>query len=322
MKYGFTLPSRGPLASPGNLSAIAKHGEDLGFHMMMFPDHIVMPRRIESPYPYTPSGVFPGTDNDECMEQLTTLTFLAGQTKTIRLVPCVMVVPHRSPVHTAKILATMDVLSGGRLTVGVGAGWLREEFEALQTPPFEDRGKVTDEYIQVFKELWTNDTPNYDGQYCKFSDITFWPKPIQKPHPPIWIGGESHRAMRRAAELGNGWQPVGTNNQIPLADPDRLQAAIHELRSYLARRGRTPESMEITTRMHGYDLRIETNHSDHDRPVFSGNAEQIASDIRRFEEMGVTNLVAAFGPTATIANSRDEMMRNMEALATKVWPQV
>ena len=129
MNFGFMLPSRGPLSQPENLSVIAKRGEELGYSFMMFPDHIVMPRDVSSRYPYTNSGVFPGTDTGETMEQLTTLAFLAGQTSTIRLVTSVMVVPHRSPVATAKVLSTLDILSRGRLTLGVGTGWLEEEFQ-------------------------------------------------------------------------------------------------------------------------------------------------------------------------------------------------
>ena len=190
MNFGFMLPSRGPLTRPESLSVIAKRGEELGYDFIMFPDHIVIPRNVSSQYPYSTSGVFPGTDNSETMEQLTTLAFLAGQTSLIRLVTSVMVVPHRSPVVTAKVLSTLDVLSRGRVTVGVGTGWLEEEFQALETQPFAERGAVTDEYIQVFKELWTSDSPRFDGKYCRFSNIDFLPKPIQKPHPPIWVGGE------------------------------------------------------------------------------------------------------------------------------------
>ena len=190
MKYGLMLPSRGPLAGPESLSAIAKRAEELGYHVLMFPDHIVMPTHTDSQYPCSESGVFPSADNNETMEQLTTLAFLAGQTKSIRLVTSVMIVPHRPPVLTAKILSTIDILSQGRINVGVGVGWLKEEFEALQTPPFEERGAITDEYIRAFKELWTQDEPNFQGKYCQFSNINFLPKPVQKPHPPIWVGGK------------------------------------------------------------------------------------------------------------------------------------
>lgn len=323
MKYGIMLPSRGDLARPENIIPIAQKAEGLGFAVMMFPDHVVLPNEVDSPYPYTRSGVFPGTDNNEAMEQLTVLSFLAGQTESIRLVTSVMIVPHRPPVLTAKVLSTLDVLSKGRLTVGVGVGWLQKEFETLQTPPFEERGAVTDEYIRIFRELWTSDSPGFDGRYCSFSDISFLPKPVQKPHPPIWVGGESRRAMRRAAELGDGWQPIGTNNRHPLANPEQLSAAITRLDGYVERAGRPQGSVEVVCRMHGYSLETNGDRYDSaDRPVFAGSAAQIASDIRRYEDMGVSHLIASFGPVAQIASSREEMVQDMEELADQVWPKV
>ena len=323
MKYGIMLPSRGDLARPENIIPIARKAEELGFAVMLFPDHIVLPNEVDSPYPYTQTGVFPGTDNNEAMEQLTVLSFLAGQTESIRLVTSVMIVPHRPPVLTAKILSTIDVLSNGRVTVGVGVGWLRKEFEALQTPPFEERGAVTDEYIRIFKELRTSESPSFEGEYCSISDLSFLPKPVQEPHPPIWVGGESRRAMRRAAELGDGWQPIGTNNRHPLADPEQLAAAMTRLDRYVEQAGRRKGSVEVICRMHGY--RLETNGGGADsaeRPTFPGSPAQIASDIRRYEEMGVSHLIASFVPVAQLASSREEMIRDMEGLADQVWPRV
>ena len=322
MKYGIMLPSRGPLARPDSLSAIARRAEELGYHIMMFPDHIVLPRQTGSQYPYSESGVFPGTDNNETMEQLTTLAFLAGQTKTIRLVTSVMIVPHRSPVVTAKVLSTIDVLSQGRITVGVGVGWLKEEFEALQTPPFEDRGAITDEYIRAFKELWTQDEPSFQGKYCQFSNISFLPKPVQKPHPPIWVGGESRRAIRRAAELGDGWQPIANNSSFPLSTPEQLAEGIKRLSIYVERAGRPPRSVEIVCRMPGYSLKPNDNRPYPDRSVFNGTADEIASDIRRYAKMGVGHLVASFVPVAHLANSTEEMLSDMEEFANRVWPRV
>ncbi len=164
MKYGFTLPGRGPMATPENLGIIARHGEELGYYCLMASDHIVVPNEISSTYPYTEGGEFPGSVTGESMEQLTVLAFLAGQTKTIRLGTSVMIVPHRNPVVTAKALATLDVLSQGRVIVGVGVGWMQEEFEALGLPPFQERGAVTNEYIRAFKELWTSDNPSFQGE--------------------------------------------------------------------------------------------------------------------------------------------------------------
>ena len=153
MKFGFYLPTSGPTARPEPLAEMARQGDALGFHSMVIADHIVLPREIESTYPYTLDGVYPGAAVGECLEQLTVLTFLAGITRQIRLVPSVMIVPYRNPVVTAKMLATLDVLSNGRVTLGVGVGWMEEEFQALAAPPFADRGAVTNEYLQIFKEL-------------------------------------------------------------------------------------------------------------------------------------------------------------------------
>ena len=316
------LPSRGPLTRPENLSVIAKRGEELGYGFIMFPDHIVMPRNVSSQYPYSQSGVFPGTDNSETMEQLTTLAFLAGQTSSIRLVTSVMVVPHRSPVVTAKVLSTLDVLSQGRVTVGVGTGWLEEEFQALQTQPFEERGAVTDEYIQVFKELWTSDSPEFDGKYCQFSNIDFLPKPVQKPHPPIWVGGEGRRAIRRAAQLGDGWQPLGNNNQFPTATAEDLAVGLKRLDVELERAGRATGSLEVTSRMLGYALKKDGGAPSSGRMAFAGTAEQIASDIRQFHDLGVDNLVPSFHGVAGLADSLDAMLQDMEDFAGDVIPKV
>ena len=122
----------------------------------------------------------------------------------------------------AKQLATLDVLSKGRVVVGIGVGWMREEFAALGLPPFAERGAVTDEYLQIFKELWTSQNPSFQGQYCQFDDLDFLPKPVQQPHPPIWVGGESRRALQRTARYANGWYPIAANPQFPMATPEPI----------------------------------------------------------------------------------------------------
>ncbi|HXH14370.1 MAG TPA: TIGR03619 family F420-dependent LLM class oxidoreductase [Alphaproteobacteria bacterium] len=322
MKYGFTLPGRGPLATPDSLAAIAKRGEQLGYHLLLFGDHIVVPRRISSPYPYTESGEFPGSASGQAMEQLTVLAFLAGQTQTIRLVTSVIIVPHRNPLVAAKALATLDVLSKGRLVVGVGVGWMQEEFETLGLPPFKERGAVTDEYIRAFKELWTSDDPSFEGKYCRFSNISFLPKPVQKPHPPIWVGGESRRALRRTAELGNGWYPIGSNPRYPLGEPEQLAAALQQLAAYAEAAGRAPHEIEVIYRTADYQLnpdgRAATSPMGARRP-FVGNADDIAADIRRYEAMGVGYLIVDFG---RLSRDLSEMLQHMETLATQVWPRV
>lgn len=317
MKYGFTLPGRGPLATPETLGRIARRGEELGYDAVFTGDHILVPRNIASPYPYTESGEFPGSPSGESMEQLTLLAFLAGQTAAIRLVTSVIIVPHRNPLVAAKALATLDVLSGGRLVVGVGVGWMREEFEALGLPPFEERGAVTDEYIRAFKELWTSDAPEFDGKYVRFRDISFLPKPVQQPHPPIWVGGESRPALRRTAELADGWYPLGSNPTFPMATPQQLAAGLERLAAYARRFGRDPAEIDTIYRTHQFELLSQP--ADGDRRPFVGSAEQIAADIRQYQELGVSALVLDFLRQTEDLNL---MLERMEAFATQVWPLV
>ena len=317
MKYGFTLPGRGPLASPERLGIIARKGEELGFDALLTGDHILVPRNISSVYPYTEGGEFPGSPSGESMEQITLLSYIAGQTSKIRLVTSVLIVPHRNPLIAAKSLATLDVLSGGRLVVGVGVGWMREEFEALGLPPFEERGAVTDEYIRAFKVLWTEDNPSFEGKYISFDDISFLPKPVQKPHPPIWVGGESRPALRRTAELANGWYPLGSNPTFPMATAEQLKGGLARLAEYARRFGRDPSEIETIYRTHQFEL--TKTPAGADRLPFVGDADQIAGDIRQYGEMGVTSMVWDF---LRQTEDLDVMLGRMEDFATQVWPKV
>ncbi len=319
MKYGFTLPGRGPLATPERLGTLARRGEELGYDTLYTGDHILVPRSISSPYPYTESGEFPGSPSGESMEQLTLLSFLAGQTTSIRLATSVIIVPHRNPLVAAKALATLDVLSNGRLVVGVGVGWMREEFEALGLPPFEERGAVTDEYIRAFKELWTSDDPSFEGKYVKFDNISFLPKPVQKPHPPIWVGGESRPALRRTAELADGWYPLGSNPTYPMGTPEQLKAGLARLAAYARRFNRDPAEIEVIYRTHQFQLERNGGGSSGERTLFVGAAGEIASDIRQYEQIGVGSLVFDF-----VRQTQDmgEVLERMEEFATEVWPQV
>lgn len=318
MKYGFTVPGRGPLATPDMLLTIAKHGEELGFDSIQTGDHILVPKIIDSTYPYTDTGEFPGLSSGSSLEQLTLLAFLAGQTSNIRLVTSVLIVPHRNPLVAAKTLATLDVLSKGRLVVGIGVGWMKEEFEALGLPPFEERGAVTDEYLRIFKELWTNDNPSFNGKYCSFSGINFLPKPVQKPHPPLWVGGESMAAVRRAAQLCDGWYPIGSNPQFRMDTPELLNEKLQRLRTEMNKFDREPGAVNLIYRTHDYDL-SSGRPSETDRNFFTGSADQIASDIRRYEEIGVSYMVMDFGRNS---QSLEDVLGNMEDMANEVWPKV
>ena len=220
--------------------------------------------------------------------------------------------PHRNPVVTAKALATIDVLSKGRLIVGVGVGWLREEFEALDLPPFEERGAVGNEYIRAFKELWTQENPSFQGKYCNFSNIRFEPKPVQNPHPPIWVGGESPPAMRRAAALGDAWHPIGSNPRFPLMTADQLKASVDRLGSYALKAGRDPASIEVAYRVPKYSLTTERSSQ-----PFVGNVEQVLNDAREFAEAGASYLVFDFR-----SEDAQETVAIMEEFADRIMPEV
>ena len=216
-----------------------------------------------------------------------------------------MVVPHRPAVLTAKMLATIDALSNGRLTVGIGAGWLKEEFEAIGAPPFAERGAVTDEYVQAFRELWTSDDPRFAGRHVKFEGILFEPKPAQRRHPPIWVGGESPPALRRTARLGDAWYPIGTNPAHPLDSLPRYQAGIARLRKLSAEAGHNP-ALAYRCSKHGTDLPPKAG--DNERRLFSGAPNEIARDLRDFKTIGVGYVDFTFA-NATVSTTLTDMKR-------------
>jgi probable F420-dependent oxidoreductase len=305
MQIGFNAPSGGPLATPEALTRLAQGAEALGFHYATVSDHVVIPREIGAKYPYTDSGEFPASSRGERHEQLTQAMFLAARTERLRIVTSVMVVPHRPAMLAAKILSTIDVLTGGRLTVGIGAGWLREEFEALQAPDFEARGRVTDEYILAARALWTEEEPRFDGEHVRFGNIGFAPKPVQNPLP-IWVGGESGPALRRAARLGDGWYPIGTNPSHPLDSLPRYRAAIEKLHGLVRAAGRDPAALALAYRVQKYGPEVPAKAGDGERRLFSGAPVEIAADLRALKALGVGAIDFTF-PGETAEQALDAM---------------
>jgi probable F420-dependent oxidoreductase len=315
MRYGFYLPTRGQTATPEALETLLARGEALGFNSVMIADHVAFPTEIRSPYPYTVSGAFPGYG--DALEQLTLMAFVAGITTSLRLVTSVMILPYRNPVLTAKMLATVDVLSRGRVTVGVGVGWLREEFEALQAPDFDRRGAVSNEYLQIFKTLWTQDPADFAGEFYRFIGLRCLPQPVQRPHPPIWIGGHSRPALRRVAKYGDGWHPVGANPAVPLR-PQELQTALDELKRLVEAEGRDPAAITLSFKAPLYDVspagQLDTQ-AGMDRRPFSGRPEQVAEDIAIYGRLGVSELIFDFR-----SESQSESLERMEHFATVIKP--
>jgi len=316
MKIGVSIPR---LPDAEGIREFCQRAERLGFESVMAGDHIVLPVGGTNQYPYTPTGAFQRPSDEPFLETMTMLGFMAACTSEIRLGSTVLILPYRNPVVQAKMFASLDVLSGGRLIVGVGVGWCREEFEAVGCEPFDERGAVTDEYIRAFKELWTSDDPTFEGEYVSFSDIWFLPKPVQKPHPPFWVGGESRPAIRRAATLCDGWYPIGNNPAFPVGTPETLQNGMARLRRTAERAGRNPDEIQIIYRSHDYHI-TGTDTSD-DRTRFTGSGEQIAGDIREYEDMGVSYLVLDIARLSADGNL-EETLGHLEDFTTQVAAQV
>jgi len=308
MKYGFYLPTRGALAEPDALAVLVSSAEAKGFHSVMIADHIVIPIEIESKYPYTVSGEFPGLEGS--LETLTLMAFIAAKTERLRIVSSVMILPHRNPVTTAKMLATIDVLSKGRLTVGVGVGWMREEFEALHAANFDDRGAVSDEYIEIFKKLWTEDPAVHAGKFYNFEALRCQPMPVQEPHPPIWIGGHSRPALRRVARHGDGWHPVGANAAVPLTAKE-LGVSIDELKRLTEAEGRDFDSLDLSYKAGLYDTDLAQ--PDGARRSFSGTDSEVIDDIHTYEAIGISELIFDIR-----SNSLTESLERMDHFATDI----
>lgn len=316
MEFGWSLPSRGPLANRDILLKLAQKAEQLRYSSIFVSDHIVLPTRSASPYPYHPSGQFPGGSRQDYLEPLTLLTYLAAATKKIRLGTSVLIIPYRNPVHTAKTLATLDVLSGGRIILGCGVGWWEEEFVALGLTTFQERGRVTDEYLQIFKSLWTQEEPRFDGRYHRFADLTCWPRPIQKPHIPFWIGGHTEPAVRRAARLGDAWHPIGLRPPADLSPRD-FAGKVKRLHQEARKAGRDPKEIALTFRAPLGLAKKGAKSASGERSYFHGTPEEVIKDIRTYQALGVRHFVFDF----TVPDPKG-MMQTMARFAKEVRPKV
>ena len=310
--FGCSMPSRGAMSSPDSLRSLAQRAEALAYDSIWVSDHIVLPRQVASFYPYAENGVATFTPDQPYYEPIATLNFLAGCTQRVRLGTHVLIIPYRNPVTTAKQLSTLDVLSGGRVILGAGVGWMEEEFQALGLDTYAKRGAVTDEYLQLYKELWTKEFPEFQGEHFQISGAGFEPKPVQKPHIPIWIGGHTGPAIRRAAQLADGWMPIGLRPPAIL-EPEEMAAKIARLRTLTVRAGRPEDAVDVT---------FSTNVAFDDSPtqarrMMTGRPEQIASDLRQYQDLGVKNFIIGFaGDEAAV------LQDNMEKFSRQVMPLI
>src|SRR3989449_6766636 len=293
MNFGVWLPNCRHLATPDIIRGAAVRAEQLGYDSVWVSDHVVVPHANIVNF------------GETVFAPLVTLAVVAGATRRVRLGTTVLIVPYRNAVVTAKMIASLDALSGGRVVLGIGAGWVAAESAALGVP-FAERGAMTDEYLAAMQELWTSRAPSFAGKYTRFGGLVFEPKPLQKPHPPIWVGGHSKAALRRVARLGDGWHPVGANAAVPLP-PAELKALLDELSRLTVEAGRDPTSLTICYKAPVYDPQLQRLPGGERRP-FSGNPDQIAADIAAYARLGVSELVFDFR-SETLAESLERMER-------------
>src|SRR3989454_7738180 len=237
MDLGCHLPNQGPLATREALATFARAADERGVASLWVSDHVIFPRTATGS---SPGGRFPHPPDKPYLEPVITLTAAAMCTTRARLGASVFILGHRHPVVMAKMLTSIDALSQGRLIVGVGVGWWKEELEILGAP-FHQRGRQADEALRVFKALWTSDSPKFDGEFFRFRDVGFAPKPVQKPHPPIWVGGASPAAFRRVVTLGDGWH-ASPRSMAEFRD------GLGQLRKAADAHGRSWETIEISMR--------------------------------------------------------------------------
>ena len=306
MQCGLILPNLGALANPSTLTKLAVRAEELRFDGVFASDHLALPTTPGSRYPYRSDGTFPLRPDEDLLEPVTTLAYLAAITTRIKLGFSVLVLPYRHAVLNAKMLSTLDVYSGGRLIVGVGVGWMKEEFEVLDSD-YDNRGQVTDEHIRLLQALWRRDEPEFAGTYYRFTGMTMYPKPFQKPHPPIWTGGISRRALRRAAQLSDGWHGVRMT-------PHEIEKVGTQLRELRSETGRDSLQFDVSLRT-GMDL---TNSAlPQNRLPMRGSPEQVAEDVIHYREAGLTYLVLE-----PRARDESEFLEQMERFAEEVRPRL
>jgi probable F420-dependent oxidoreductase len=312
MRFGFPIPTRGDLGTLDTIRRLGQAADRFQYDSVWITDHVVIPKATNSKYPYSPDGSFDLGAAQHYLDALTVMSYLAGVTERVAIGSSVLILPYRNPMLVAKMVATLDVLSRGRAILAVGVGWMREEFAALNLTTFEERGAVTDEYIRILRELWTEEWPSFRGRFYSFDKVRFYPKPVQKPHPPIWIGGHTKAAIRRAALLGDGWHPIGLRPPAGLY-PEEFAKAVASLRDQAVAAGRDPKAIALSFRA---PLRFTDGGTPGSRTPFIGSRDQIVEDIRTYQRLGVSHLVFdVAGPSV------EAILEQLQRFAEEVRPQ-
>lgn len=306
MKIGVQVPHFGPNASPEEVLEVARRAEEMDLDALWVSDHVVFPTAANSSYPHSAKGL-PVENLSPMYEALTTLSFIAGTTTRIRLGTSILLPALRQPVLAAKMLASLDVLSGGRLVLGVGAGWLEAEFKLLGIEEFDRRGRLLDETIAIWRTLWADRKPSFEGEFFSFEEMVFDPLPQQRPGPPIWIGGHSPPALRRAARIGDGWHAARVG-------PAEFAELVARLREERAAVGRPEDAVvpSLTCVFRPGDADIDVSRL---RDLI-GPPQLIVEQLGRYAEAGCEEVVLGLDPR----NDAEANSRALDALGESILP--
>ncbi len=298
MKFAFSFPYRRILRYQSyrereTFIELVKRADELGFDAFSAGDHLFMPKYWQH------------VATEVWFDPFTFLSY-AGAISKLRVLTDVVVVPYRTPFHTAKSIATLDFITGGKVIFGAAVGYLEGEFNTLKVP-FRERGPMTDEYLEIMKVLWSSEKPRYEGKYYRVADIAFWPRPVQKPYPPIWIGGRTRPSIRRAIRHGDGWMPFNL-------DLEGLRQAMRFFDEVWTEEGGRRDGFEIVMRAERANVTAEPIRGPGRQP-FWGTPDQIAEDVQAYIDAGTTYFNASFHGVEL-----EEHMENMERFATEVMP--
>ncbi|MFQ5828342.1 MAG: LLM class F420-dependent oxidoreductase [Candidatus Methylomirabilia bacterium] len=304
MKLGFSLPVAGAWASPENQVRLARHAEALGYHSLWVFQRLLYALKPKNDYPPMPGQAWP-KPFERVMDPIVSLAHVAGATTQIRLGTSVLILPYYSPILLAKQLATLDLVSAGRLHVGLGVGWSEDEYDAVGVP-FKQRGKRAEEFLHCLKAIWTQEVVEFRGDFYRVPRSKVEPKPLQKPHPPITLGGYAPAVIKRAAALTDGYN----GGNVPL---DRVVPLVKELRAAAEAVKRDPRSLHVVSR--GSFQLHDSPRGANRRPLW-GTLDEIREDIRRYAEAGLTELFleANFDPKGA---RLEQMLDVMTALAPR-----
>jgi probable F420-dependent oxidoreductase len=285
MKFGVFLPISGRASGPDTLTEAASSAETLGYDAVWSADRVVTPWQINTSYPYSENHEFIVPPDRPFLDSLTCLAFLAGVTEKITLGISVLVLPYRHPLYWTRVAVSIERLSRGRLIMGVGVGWMQEEFEA-QGISFKDRGRMTDEQLQIISRLWTEEHISFNGQFYNFQDLAFYPKPIQQPRIPIWIGGEGIQAQRRTARYGDAWFPYFVE-----ITPPELRAGYDNVLRLAAEAGRDPAQIKLTCCR---PIEVTDHPVSQDERHLRGAPDQLVQALSVYRAIGVDHLALQF----------------------------